>query len=361
MFGRLVNDEFVAPNPENVEYFSVSVHNSNKILDLVVNIILSGYIVFVGPDRAVCPNGKSYKNVSGCSIPIGLSFLLDPMGDLGPGAATHPDPPPPGGLSDPGAADLCPADRLCQSFGEMRQLYSHPLGNSPENPIINALSDNKLEFEIRKLFEKNKKYNAITGMDIVRNDAVEIQENLAFVVNGHGQNMIFCCTRTAIEAGEIRAGILILFSGVDQSLSAIPRFYCTVLPLQFDDVAFRTWTDRLGKEWFGPNEDHLRRALEFWRDHRDASVAVHCNLGNSRSSAMAVILVADRLGPGQEAQAVDQLIASTSHPIAPNPFIIRMADRLLGRDGRIEAALERACPAYVTWRAFWRAEGLGVG
>lgn len=126
-----------------------------------------------------------------------------------------------------------------------------------------------------------------------------------------------------------------------------------ILRLEFDDVAFA-----LGK-WVPCTEAHLSRALTFASDIRARgaeTLAVHCRQGKSRSAAVALAILAEQYGSGREMEAVAELLAQDPDGtiIQPQPAIVAMADRLLERNGAIEAALEASCPLFVTWRAYWQ-------
>jgi predicted protein tyrosine phosphatase len=84
--------------------------------------------------------------------------------------------------------------------------------------------------------------------------------------------------------------------------------------------------------------EHVERALKFARSNQDAALLVHCFHGVGRSAAIALAVLADRLGAGREAGAVEQLIAIRPQA-TPNLVVIRHADRLLDREGRLIQAV----------------------
>lgn len=86
------------------------------------------------------------------------------------------------------------------------------------------------------------------------------------------------------------------------------------------------------------NEDHVSKALEFARRNQAASLLVHCFHGVGRSAAIALAILADRSAPGQEEEAVQQLLAIRPQA-TPNLVVVAHADRLLRRDGRLIEAL----------------------
>lgn len=106
------------------------------------------------------------------------------------------------------------------------------------------------------------------------------------------------------------------------------------LVLAFEDVD----DDTLGLAV--ATEDHVARALEFARRNQEAALLVHCFHGVGRSASIALAILADRSAPGEEADALRQLLAIRPEA-TPNLVVIAHADRLLGRGGRlIEAVAE---------------------
>lgn len=93
--------------------------------------------------------------------------------------------------------------------------------------------------------------------------------------------------------------------------------------------------------------DQVSEILAFGREHAVGSLLVHCMHGVGRSAAAALAILADRMGPGNEAAAYAQLLASRPE-ITPNLVIVAIADDLLGRNGALVAAVaegEAANPA----------------
>jgi predicted protein tyrosine phosphatase len=88
------------------------------------------------------------------------------------------------------------------------------------------------------------------------------------------------------------------------------------------------------------NEGHIAQALDFVRgwDQRRAMV-VHCYAGVSRSTATAFI-AACALRPDLDEARIAGAIRLRSPTATPNPLFVALADRMLGRDGRMIAAVE---------------------
>lgn len=107
------------------------------------------------------------------------------------------------------------------------------------------------------------------------------------------------------------------------------------LILRFEDV------DDEDPELATAQPIHVERALDFARQQRGKHLLIHCHAGVSRSTAIAYAILCDRLGPGQESIALDKVFEI--RPAAcPNLLVTRLADALLGREGRIlETLMQR--------------------
>ena len=100
-----------------------------------------------------------------------------------------------------------------------------------------------------------------------------------------------------------------------------------------------------------PASDHIANLLAFARswDRRDP-LLVHCWAGISRSTAAAYIMMCDVRGPGHEAAVARELRELAPHA-QPNRLMIRHADELLERNGRMIAAVEAMGEARIVWEA----------
>jgi predicted protein tyrosine phosphatase len=70
---------------------------------------------------------------------------------------------------------------------------------------------------------------------------------------------------------------------------------------------------------------------------------MHCYAGISRSTAGAFI-TACALNPGRNEAAIARAIRGSSRTAAPNIMLVGHADRILGRQGRMLAAVEALGP-----------------
>jgi len=95
-----------------------------------------------------------------------------------------------------------------------------------------------------------------------------------------------------------------------------------------------------------PGRDHVERILAFGRDldtgaeTGDAHLLVHCHMGVSRSTAAVAMLIAQSHADADE-DAIFARLAEVRPQAWPNSLMIAFADKILGRDGRLTAALGR--------------------
>lgn len=100
------------------------------------------------------------------------------------------------------------------------------------------------------------------------------------------------------------------------------------------------------------SQDQVATALTFAREHEAGSLLIHCYHGVGRSAGLALAVISDRLGPGSEDEAMNQLL--TIRPEAtPNLVVVNHADAVLGRGGGLlhaVAAWEARTPEAVRLR-----------
>jgi predicted protein tyrosine phosphatase len=147
------------------------------------------------------------------------------------------------------------------------------------------------------------------------------------------------CSRE--EAGEIlcspakRDGVVMLVS-IGEAHDPAPN--------GFDTIEARhqfVFADTNGED--GPTFADVERLIDTARTlaERSGRVVIHCQAGISRSTAAATIFWAVLLGEGREDEAIARVLAAREIAI-PNRRMIRIADELLGREGRLVAAVGRA-------------------
>ena len=96
--------------------------------------------------------------------------------------------------------------------------------------------------------------------------------------------------------------------------------------------------------YVSPDAAHIEQLLTFvhgWR--REAPLVIHCYAGISRSTASA-FAAACLLNPEKDEVTIARQIRAASAIAQPNRLIVGLADKLLGRDGRMLRALEEMGP-----------------
>ena len=90
-----------------------------------------------------------------------------------------------------------------------------------------------------------------------------------------------------------------------------------------------------------PERSHVEKILAFGRDVGDVThLLIHCHAGISRSTAAMLMILAQARPDEREDLVADRLVAI--RPQAwPNSRMIGFADELLGRQGRLLAAVAR--------------------
>ena len=96
--------------------------------------------------------------------------------------------------------------------------------------------------------------------------------------------------------------------------------------------------DRPAEGLIAPQAAHVEQFLAFvdgW--DCETPLLIHCHAGNSRSPA-AVFIALCRLNPDVSEHDLAQRLRAASPSAKPNRLLVRLADDLLGRDGRMIAA-----------------------
>lgn len=98
-----------------------------------------------------------------------------------------------------------------------------------------------------------------------------------------------------------------------------------------------------------PGEAHVAELISFVQDWDQASpMLVHCWAGISRSTAAAFIALC-MLNEKQSEDALAQLVRQRGAHAYPNRLMVRHADNLLHRKGRMIDAVEAMGPARTAW------------
>lgn len=94
----------------------------------------------------------------------------------------------------------------------------------------------------------------------------------------------------------------------------------------------------------GPTEKDVENILNLYPDQlpdmMDTKIFLHCYAGISRSPAIAYMLHCKEYGPGGEEDAIEKTALEAVYGgIQPNYHMTVMADKILGRDGRMVQVL----------------------
>jgi len=90
-----------------------------------------------------------------------------------------------------------------------------------------------------------------------------------------------------------------------------------------------------------PSESHVENLMTFVRQWDQAApLLIHCWAGVSRSTAAAFI-TACALRPHRDEAEIAQAVRTKSPTATPNSRLVTIADAMLGRNGRMVAAIEK--------------------
>src|SRR5881227_2056856 len=99
--------------------------------------------------------------------------------------------------------------------------------------------------------------------------------------------------------------------------------------------------------FLAPNDTHIGQVLDFVaRWDRSAPLVVHCYAGISRSTASA-FAAACMLNPHRDEASIARQIRQASPIAQPNRLIVGLADKALGREGRMLRALDEMGPGSI--------------
>lgn len=148
--------------------------------------------------------------------------------------------------------------------------------------------------------------------------------------------MIIVCPLSKVEATVTRAGaerlLSLLAAGTDMVRPVVIRPE-NHLHLVMHDIAEAQEGMTL------PGEQHVRALLGFAQNwDRSRPLVVNCYAGISRSTASAYIIAA-ALAPTRDEMELAKTLRWLSPSATPNPRLVAVADHILGRNGRMVAAI----------------------
>jgi predicted protein tyrosine phosphatase len=157
--------------------------------------------------------------------------------------------------------------------------------------------------------------------------------------------MIHVCSLAALPETVRLTGashVLTVMAKVDQ----VPRLK-SVLPQNHLKVSMDDIIEEI-EGFVAPCEAHIDQVLNFVRGwDRGAPLVVHCYAGISRSTASA-FAAACLLNPHRDEIAIARQIRAASPIASPNRRIVSLADKALGREGRMLRALDEMGPGVMT-------------
>ena len=157
--------------------------------------------------------------------------------------------------------------------------------------------------------------------------------------------MIHVCSLAALPSTVKTTGashVLTVMANVDQVQRPVSVLPANHLKVQMDDI-----TEAI-EGFVAPTETHVEQVLNFVRGwDRSAPLVVHCYAGISRSTASA-FAAACALNPHRDEITIARQIRAASPIAAPNRLIVSLADKALGREGRMLRALDEMGPSSLT-------------
>jgi predicted protein tyrosine phosphatase len=153
--------------------------------------------------------------------------------------------------------------------------------------------------------------------------------------------MIHVCSLAALPDTVKATGashVLTVMANVDQVQRPESVLAANHLKISMDDI-----TEQMDG-FVAPSDSHIEQVLNFVRGwDRSAPLVVHCYAGISRSTASAFAAVC-MLNPHRVEISIARQIRAASPIASPNRLIVSLADRALGRDGRMLRALDEMGP-----------------
>ncbi len=153
--------------------------------------------------------------------------------------------------------------------------------------------------------------------------------------------MIHVCSLAALPETVKATGashILTVMANVEQVQRPVSVLEANHLRVSMDDI-----TEHMDG-FMAPSDTHIEKVLTFVRGwDRRAPMVVHCYAGISRSTASA-FAAACMLNPHRDEIEIARQIRARSPIASPNRLIVSLADKALGREGRMLRALDEMGP-----------------
>ena len=157
--------------------------------------------------------------------------------------------------------------------------------------------------------------------------------------------MIHVCSLAALPETVRLTGashVLTVMANVEQVQRPRSVLAANHLKISMDDITEQQ------DGFVAPSEHHVEKVLTFIRGwDRQAPLVVHCYAGISRSTASAFAAVC-MLNPHRDEIEIARQIRAASPIASPNRLIVSLADKALGRDGRMLRAVDEMGPGSMT-------------
>ena len=157
--------------------------------------------------------------------------------------------------------------------------------------------------------------------------------------------MLHVCSLAALPETVKATGashILTVMANVDQVQRPASVLEANHLRVSMDDIT------EVMDGFVAPNEGHITQVLDFVRGWDRASpLVIHCYAGISRSTASA-FAAACMLNPDRDERDIALRIRAASPIASPNRLLVTLADKALGRGGRMVRALDEMGPGNLT-------------
>ncbi len=157
--------------------------------------------------------------------------------------------------------------------------------------------------------------------------------------------MIYVCSLADLHATVKATGashVLTIMANVAQVVRPETVIEANHLRVQVDDI-----TEAMDG-FVAPDASHVTQVMDFVRGWDRASpLVIHCYAGISRSTASA-FTAACMLNPHRDENEIARRIRTASPIASPNRLIVSLADKALGRDGRMVRALDDMGPGSLT-------------
>tara|TARA_Y100000991_G_C21808174_1_gene278415 strand:- start:51 stop:542 length:492 start_codon:yes stop_codon:yes gene_type:complete len=138
-----------------------------------------------------------------------------------------------------------------------------------------------------------------------------------------------CSLENARETDHsIYDGVITIEDSLEDNPLRINNELCLQLVLCFDDISIPV------DDYILPQKKHIEKALDFADSIGNGSLIIHCVAGISRSSAIALAIIAKSLGIGKEDQAIKELQILNPYCL-PNKLVVKLADEILGHEMKL--------------------------